>query len=174
MHVVKPESGWSKSALASEFGIARQTVDKLLRGVPNSGTANGHPVWRIRDVAGIISDYIRGADAVAGQDPENMDPKSRKDWYDGEDRRLTVAQKKRELVSLDEMNEALALVFDALKTHVVTMPDVMERDVDLNAEQVVKMIELGDKLLNDFVEILLANAEDDRGDTGQVSTSETE
>lgn len=166
MHLVKPESGWSKSVLASEFGIARQTVDKLLRGVPNSGLVGGHPVWRIRDVAGIFSDYTKGVDATAGQDPEMMDPKSRKDWYDGEDKRLIVAQKKRDLVSYEEMGEALAMVFDSLKTFVVTLPDVLERDVDLNAEQVVRMIDIGDRLLNDFAEKLIADAENSRSNTG--------
>lgn len=164
MHLVKPESGWSKSALASEFGIARQTVDKLLRGVPNAGMAASHPVWRMRDVAGIFADYVRGADAAAGQDPEKMDPRSRKDWYDGEGKRLEVSVRKGELVPVAEMEEAFVMVFDSLKTFVVTLPDVLERDVDLDPEQVEKMIDLGDRLLNDFTEKLIADTKNSNRD----------
>lgn len=145
--------------MASEFEIDRRTVDKLLTDIQPSGTYSGKPVYRMLDVAFTLGQYKGGGSVVTGMDPEDMDPKSRKDWYDGEDKRLSVAAKKRELISVKEMGDALAMVFDSLKTFVVTLPDVLERDVDLNPEQVQKMIDIGDKLLADFVEKLVADAE---------------
>ena len=159
MHLAKALQGWSKSALASEFEIDRRTIDKIIIDIPPDGLANGKPAYRMRDVAPAIGRYISGQGVFDSSDPEKLDPKSRKDWYDGEDKRLVVAVKKRELISTSEMSDSLVMVFDALKTFFVTLPDVLERDADLSAEQVELMIELCDRLLADFSEKLIANTE---------------
>lgn len=145
--------------MASEFEIDRRTVDKVIKDVVPSGTVSGSPVYRMKDVAPKFAAYMGGGQVGEVSDPEKLDPKSRKDWYDGEDKRLTIETKKRELIPVKEMGDALAMVFDSLKTFVVTLPDVLERDCDLNKEQVTRMIDIGDKLLDDFVEKLIADAE---------------
>ena len=154
----------SKSQIAQAWGVSRDTVTRLMQDVQADGQKAGHDAWSIRTAATKLALYdlgISAEDASGNKDPEQMPPKERKDWYDGEDKRLVVAAKKRELISNDEMGEALAMVFDSLKTFVVTLPDVLERDVDLNPEQVQKTIDLGDKLLADFTEKLVADIQGD-------------
>lgn len=153
----------SKSQIAQAWGVSRDTVTRLMQEVEADGQKSGHDAWSIRTAATKLAPYdlgISAEDASGNKDPEKMPAKERKDWYDGEDKRLIVATKKRELLNRDEIGEGIAVIMDALKTFMVTVPDVLERDADLNAEQVQLLIELCDKRLAEFVGILDAVAQD--------------
>ena len=150
----------SKSQIAQAWGVSRDTVTRLIQDVAADGQKAGHDAWSIRTAATKLAPYDLGIcaeDATGKKDPEQMPAKERKDWYDGEDKRLIVAAKKRELISTDEMSESLIMVFDALKTFVVTLPDVLERDADLEPEKVQYLITRCDQLLSDFTEQLSSN-----------------
>lgn len=159
MHLVKQPEGWSKSALASEFGIDRRTVAKLIAAIEPIGTVGGHPVYRIKDVAFTLGQFVSGGVGDPNSlDPEELPPKERLDWYNGEKTRIAIEKESRRLIDIDEMGDTLAMVFDAQKTFVVTLPDVLERDVGLSPDAIQHCIEVGDKLLADFAEKLLKGA----------------
>ena len=76
-----------------------------------------------------------------------MPPKERKDWYDGEHRRLQIAQQQGLLVEAEAVREKLADVYSRIRTFFQTLADVLERDVGLEPEQVQRAIDTGDRLL---------------------------
>lgn len=126
MHVVKTKTGWSKSELADEFEIDRRTVAKLLEGLPaNGGNSTGrNPTFLIADVAYALGRYRKeGRSALASPEssddagiglgegqlhPDRLDPKSRKEWYDGEKVRKGMLREDRELLPVAEHRAGLA------------------------------------------------------------------
>ena len=167
MHIVQNDANlWSKNALASEFGIDRRTVDRLLKDVKPSGKRSGHPVWTLRDAVIQIGKYLEKGYDFSGDDfdPTRLPPKERKDWYDSEKGRLTYEREMGLLIPADEVaaveaakNKRVALTLD-------TLADVLERDVGLNAEQVERMNQILDaerqKLFESIIDIELNAAAD--------------
>ena len=130
----------SKSSIAREWGIDRRTVDRLVDGITPAGKERQNPVWRIKDIAGTLDRYCNGGYAPSGEDfdPAQLPPKDRKDWYESENKRIAVEKEKGRLIPDDEFEKALADTFKKLKTVLVTLPDVLERDANMTPQQVIK------------------------------------
>lgn len=126
---------FSIQMLARAFNMSRATVSRDLANIKPSAKRGGYPVYSLADVCAFTAG--KDLDAVtAKHDPDNMKPFDRKAWFDSEAKRLQYeTEVGRLLVAEDvarvdaEKNKRLALILK-------TLPDVLERDVGLSADQV--------------------------------------
>ena len=124
----------SISELARIYGRHRQTVSKMLAdmGAAPVEKRAGHPVYRLGDVT-----ELRGDSPLpkAGElNPEELPPKDRKDWYQGESERLSIEREKGQLVPIDEVRREMAFLAKALVNELDNIPDILERDCNLDGE----------------------------------------
>lgn len=130
-------SGWSISKLAIEFNTTRDTVRKKIAQarVKPCGRALGHDVYALIDVAPLLV----GGNSISydGEfDPNLLQPKDRKDWYDGESKRIQILRESRELLTYDDVSKTWAETLKKIMLTLDTIVDVVERDVGLSAEQI--------------------------------------
>lgn len=143
----------SKARIAREWGVDRRTVDNLIADIPPGDKSGANPKWFIKDVAGAMDRYLNGGGVatidVGGEefDPKELMPADRKNWYESEVKRLAVEKEQGRLIQDDEFETALAEAFKIVKTTLVTLADVLERDVGLSAGQVIKTESVVDVLL---------------------------
>lgn len=129
---------WSINALAEEFGIDRRTVKKRLDGIPAAGEVNGHPAWRLRDVA-IAVMGPQGASAI-GVDPDELPPSERLNHYRAEREKAKWLEEQRFQIPMAEVEQVVATAFKSLASALDTLPDVLERDCALRPEEVERAI----------------------------------
>lgn len=132
---------WSASALAREFGMDRRTIADKIRAanVQPIGTDRGNPVYAMADAARACfanEILVAGGDDF---DPEALPPKERKDWYDGEEKRIKLEQIRGNLVTIDVYREELARVLKEVAMTLETLTDVLERKCNLPPETVIVM-----------------------------------
>ena len=152
---------FSKQRLAREFGIARETVARLLDAarIEPSGERGGYPVFKLADVAGVLSDYARfGRHPGETADPAHMSPKERLDWFNSKRAELAYLRDAGELLEVAGVREEYAGALQVLKSWMLTVPDRLERDADLNADQVARVVVSGDALLNQLHDALVVRA----------------
>ena len=134
---------WSVSALAREFGMDRRTVTERLRAadIQPIGTDRGNPVYALGDAARacFAGEVLGSGRAGDDLDPERLQPKDRKDWYDGEKRRIELEQLRGELVTIDAYREEAARAFKEVAMVLENLTDVLERKCGLAPETVVTM-----------------------------------
>lgn len=156
MHSVKSEQGWSKSELAAEFDIDRRTVDKVLKGITAAGAASTarHPTYRIVDVAyplgaykahGTMLQIGAGQNATIGFSdgqihPDELPPKERKEWYDGEKVRKAMLRDDGELVPVSEHRAGLAEMGRMVRDTLSSLADVADASLTLSPE-VIELID---------------------------------
>jgi len=157
VHLVQNSEGWSKNALAGEFGIDRRAIDKILKTIRPSGKKSGHPVWLLRDVVVPIARYIsEEIDFDEGDfDPEKLPPKKRKDWFDSEVQRLKYEEQMGRLIPADEIAKVEAEKNKKIALHLETMTDVIERDCGLGQEQITRMNQIVDNIREEMYNAIL-------------------
>lgn len=126
----------SIAQVASEWGMSRDKVRRLLARVPTMGEKNGSPAYAIRDVARVMVLDELNISPDGDIDPERMPPKDRKDWYDGEARRLEIARKAGVLVEAELVREVIAGLFLKVRNTLSSLPDVLERDTGLEPDRI--------------------------------------
>ena len=170
MHAVKARQGWSKSDLANEFSIDRRRVDKLLEGIEAKGERHrGNPTYYIADVAYVLGGYA-ATSAAAGApvegriglldgeiSPDDLDPKSRKEWYDGEKVRKQMLRDDLELAPAADVRDRLSDIFKTIKAFLLTLADVLERDAGLPAPAVALVVKVCDKLCDKLADQLVGD-----------------
>ena len=152
---------FSKQRLAREFGIARETVARLLDAarIEPSGERGGYPVFKLADVAGVLSDYARfGRHPGETVDPAHMSPKEKLDHWNGERARLAFMRDAGDLLQVQDVREQYGAALGTIKTWMLTVPDRLERDGDLTPEQVGMVIKSGDELLTNLHAALVVDA----------------
>lgn len=141
------QAGWSISRLAEEFGMDRKTVAKRMReaSIAPAGKRDGYDVYRLADAATAL--VSRGASASEGQsDPRELPPLERRAFYQSENERLKVEVTTGALVPAAEVEGDYAALVKIVSQFFDTLPDVLERDCALTAEQVVRVQESCDKV----------------------------
>lgn len=130
--------------LAEQFEMSRDTVSRRLskHKVKPAGTRNRHPVYRLRDAAPAL---VQGA-STSSNDPVQMTPTDRRAWFQGESLRTDLEAKQRKLIPAAEHEASLAKMAQTLVQFCDTLPDVMERDLSLDGEQVEHVQRLVDKM----------------------------
>ena len=134
--------GWSISWLADQFRLDRRTVTRRIRdaGIPPAGQQSGFPVFRLADVAPVLVDPI--SRALEGTvDPRDLPPKDRKDFYQSENERLKVETTMGALVPAVEVEADMAELVKMAVQFLETLPDVLERKLSLQPDQVIKVQE---------------------------------
>lgn len=134
---------WSISALAEEFGVDRRTVKRRLEGIPPAGETNGHPAWRLRDVAVAVMG-AQVADDPEGYDPDKLHPTDRLSHYRAEREKIKWEAEQRISIPAPEVERVVASAFKALSQGLDTIPDVLENDCALGAAEVERTIEVID------------------------------
>jgi len=143
------------SQVAHEWGIGRDKTRRLMQNVKPAGDKNGYPAYAISDAARVMVVDELGLDIDGEKDPEAMAPKDRKDWYDGELRRLQLLIEKGELVPSTDVRDRLSEVFKTIKAFLQTLADVLERDVGLPPIAAAKVVNLCDKLCDNLTDKLV-------------------
>jgi hypothetical protein len=125
---------WSLNQLAREFGIARETVQSRLRAanVNPSGERRGFGVYSVSAAAKAIL-LPTASEGVALNDPEKMSPKERSDWYRSENDRLKYERESGLAISSHETREQMAFIAKTGLQVLETLPDILERDFNLDA-----------------------------------------
>lgn len=145
---------WSINALAEEFGIDRRTVKKRLEGIPPAGETNGHPAWRLRDVAIAVMGPQASAQ-LGGSDPADLPPKDRLDHYRAEREKIKWETEQRLSIPAPEVEQVVATAFKALSQGLDTLPDVLENDCALGPDEVERVIEVVDGIREGLYQQLL-------------------
>lgn len=145
---------WSINALADEFGIDRRTVKKRLEGMPPAGVLNGHPAWRLRDIAGAVLG-LKAAVPDGETDPDKLLPKDRLDHYRAEREKIKWEAEQRISIPAPEVESVVAGAFKILSQGLDTIPDVLENDCALGAAEVERAIEVVDGIREGLYQQLL-------------------
>lgn len=129
---------WSVAKIAEAFGMDRKAVKRRLleANIPIAATVRGNPVYALRNVGPVLFGGNESAEPGSIHDPEQMEPKERKDWYQSENERLKLEKEQRKLVPVDEV----VFVYSSMRKAVVqvleTIPDILERDCGLTPHAV--------------------------------------
>lgn len=148
----------SLQAISTEWGVGRERIRKLLAGVSPAGERNGYPAYAIRDVARVMVADELGITLSGSADPERMNPKDRKDWFDSELKKEKLAEVQGSLIPDEEHREGLAKILLQVKSWALTIPDRLEREVGLDRRQAQAVQLESDKLLADLHAQLIDDA----------------
>jgi len=151
---------WSLSQIAREFGLARDTVGRRLNdaGVISSGKKRGHPVYRVSEAAEAILRPKRFiGDSIS--DPKDMTPKERSDWFKSENDRLKYERDSGLSVGSDDARTQMAEVAKMGLQVLETLPDILERDFNLDAKIIAEVESKIDSLRDQWAEYLESDNE---------------
>ncbi|MFN7782292.1 MAG: DUF1441 family protein [Lysobacterales bacterium] len=128
----------SISRIAELLGMDRKTVSKRLldANVPQAGKRDGYPVYDGRQAceACLLPQTLAGEDGPL--DPRQMKPMDRRAWFQSERERISLEADARQLIPAGEVESEMAEVVRSFVQFLDTLPDSLERDVGLTAEQV--------------------------------------
>lgn len=142
---------WSKSALAKELNKDRRTIDKRLKDIKPCGMSRGNPVWSLAVACKAI--FAGEAPELVGeQDPDKMHPADRKAWMESELKRIELFEKKGQYIECEDYREDLAFSFKTLIQGIENLPDILERECNLNMQQFGRMQQAIDDLRDDLFE----------------------
>jgi hypothetical protein len=123
----------SISELSAELQQSRETIRKRLAelGIKPAGKRRHYPVFRLRDA---IRALLSGPDA----DPGKLDPFRRKAHWQAEQAELRVAVDRGELIAREDVLATYAAALKPIRLVLETLPDILERDAGLSAQQVTR------------------------------------
>jgi hypothetical protein len=127
----------SLSQLAQLFGVSRDTVKRRIEDerIKPGGERRNHNVYHIGDVAKAVFQFSRKYDGTIS--PEDMEPKDRKDWYQGESERIKIQCQIGELVKVSDVRETMAKIITPGIQLLESLPDILERDFSLAPDAVI-------------------------------------
>ncbi len=127
---------WSISKIATAFGFDRRTVSSRLKSarVEPAGVDRGHPKYRLKDAAAALFEPLAESLPTAN-DPDRMQPKERKDWFDSERSRIQLEKDLKELVAASDAAREMAVLVKAIINPLDGLADTLERKLALSAEQ---------------------------------------
>lgn len=138
---------YSKTDLAREFQLDWDTVRQRLDGVPTTGKVRGGGGgYLIMDAAPALCN----AGIPDARDPELMQPRERKDYYDGSLKRIAYQRERRTLIPSAEVEAGVSALLKLLVQGIDTMPDKLERHGDISPEQLRAAEEAMDSLREDL------------------------
>ncbi|MEY1162450.1 DUF1441 family protein [Providencia manganoxydans] len=139
---------WSVAKIAEAFGLNRGTVKKRLldANTPIANTVRGNPVYALRDIGPILFGADPDANKNGFQDPSQMLPKDRKDWFQSENERIKLETTLKQLVPVADVHLEMAVLVKAITQVLDTWPDKLERDKGWNAEQLTEAQIIVDEL----------------------------
>ncbi|MGL4508400.1 MAG: DUF1441 family protein [Aeromonas sobria] len=133
----EPDYKWNNSQLAKAFNLHRDTVRARLNdaGVKPVGKKANAPLYLLHEAAEAIFAGSTVTQANAALDPDKMDPKSRKEFFQGENERLKFQTNTKELIPSGEHRDNVAVTIKAVVSFFDSLPDKMERERIFTPEQ---------------------------------------
>lgn len=153
----------SISRLATEFGMARETVAKRLRsaGVQADGKKDGYPVYRLRDAAPALIEAAP-TDEAGDVDPDKLPPEKRRAWFQSERERMELEEKAGKLIPALEHERDMARLVGMVVQAFETLPDVLERDEGLQPHQVERVQQVLDGVRGKLYDRIVSDEDDVR------------
>ena len=153
----------SISRLATEFGMARETVAKRLRsaGIQADGKKDGYPVYRLRDAAPALIEAAP-TDEAGDVDPDKLPPEKRRAWFQSERERMEVEAKAGKLIPALEHERDRARLVGMVVQAFETLPDVLERDEGLQPHQVERVQQVLDGVRAKLYDRIVSDEDDVR------------
>jgi phage terminase Nu1 subunit (DNA packaging protein) len=117
----------NKAQVAEWFNVSVATVDAWLRrGCPSVQRGDKSHAW-VFDLLYVAEWRFGKPEKEENINPEDMSPKERRDWYEGEKVRVELEISKGNLITLDQYREELARILKQLANTLETLPDTLER-----------------------------------------------
>lgn len=132
----------NKADVAQFFGCELTTINRwIAKGLPAIQQGRKGVPWVFDLLACAEWRFSGNIGGAAGDQisPEDMPPKERKDWYDGEEKRRKLARDAGELCTTDEFRDSQAQTLKQVAMALETLPDVLERACNIGPETVIKM-----------------------------------
>ena len=141
-----PDRTANKAGMAAFFEVSVPTVDAWIRrGCPHVARGGRGKIWQF-DVLEVAKWYYGGQDKTNVEDTEKLAPKDRLDWYRGARERTKHNQETGELVSIGQYVAELSAALKLIANNLESLPDLLERDVGLDANGVIKVQAVIDRL----------------------------
>lgn len=137
----------NKNTLCEFFGVNLSTVDAWIRkDIPaiQRGRKGAPWVFDLRAVAEWYFSSPAGETEDGETDPERMDPRDRKDWYDGEAKRRAIAKEAAELMTIEDYMEGQSMLLKEIAASLETLPDLLERRCNLKPDAIMLVREVLD------------------------------
>ena len=91
------------------------------------------PLYALADIGpALFSGRDVGGSTIS---PDEMDPQSRRAWYQSENERLKFETDQRHLIPDDEMAREQAVLMKAVANSMDSLPDVLERECGMTGAQ---------------------------------------
>jgi hypothetical protein len=127
---------WNITRIAQAFGVSRDTVRKRLNaaGVSSVKKVKGVPLYPLPDVGPAL--FAGEANVMPTEyKPNELHPKDRKDYFQSEIARLTVEEKTKQLIPVEDVRADQVRTFKANVAFFEGLTDKMERTRLFNPEQ---------------------------------------
>lgn len=129
---IPPHRRANKALVADFFGVAMASVDGWVRrGCPYIQRGERGTPW-VFDLLALAEWRFGGKRIEPDISPEDMTPKERRDWYEGEKVRIALEIDKGNLITLDQYREEMARILKQLANALETLPDTLERKCALS------------------------------------------
>lgn len=149
------------SRLAEAFCLDRKTVRKRLNQamVRPVSKRNGQPVYALADVGPALF----GAESKpkdANKDPDKLDPKERKEWFQSENERLKFQQSTGALIPEPHYRDDLAYSFKLVVSFFDSLPDKMEQRRVFTPAQLGELENVTDAMRQQLYEMMLGASDE--------------
>jgi phage terminase Nu1 subunit (DNA packaging protein) len=126
----------NRGQVADLLGVALTTVDAMVRaGMPViDRPGRGKPT--VFDLLAVLRWRYERQTVAATEDPEKLEPRDRKAWYEGEAKRREIAERDAELIPAAEAQAAVTAAHGAITAVVQAIPGELQDRADLTDEQV--------------------------------------
>lgn len=125
---------WNVTSIARAFDMHRNTVSARLKdaGIQPVAKRGNAPLYALGDVGpALFAGRDVGGSAI---DPDQMDPQSRRAWFQSENERLKFESGQRHLVPDDQVAREYAQMVKAVANGLDSLPDELERECGLTPE----------------------------------------
>lgn len=159
---INDANSWNITRIAEAFNFGRDTVRKRLRkaGVKSSGKRSGIAIYALADVGPALYEGDSRSELPEFQDPDKMDPKSRKEWFQSENERIKFMADVKQLITDGDHRQDLYDAFSSIVSELDNVPDYLERNGNWVPEQLEQVQELMD-IIRQRIYIRVKEAEPD-------------
>jgi phage terminase Nu1 subunit (DNA packaging protein) len=146
---IPPERQFNRAQLAEFWGVALTTIDIWIR--------RGCPVIRrgsrgvpaVFDILAVAEWRYAAKTAAVVSNPEDLEPRDRRDWYAGEEIRLRTENNRQRLMAADVAAFLISSMFAEIRAMLLGHHNTIARAIpDLPAEVVADIQRLNRETLN--------------------------
>lgn len=158
------EGLFSISCIARESGKDRRTITRMLddAGCLPAGTRNATPVYRLRDVLAIFN--ARSTDVERSAQEKLALAKAAESEVDREIKLLRLGRDRATLLDVSDVRLQFSALVKPVAQFLDTLPDVLERDCELEPRTVIRLQEVIDRERTALAEKVAAGYASDAGE----------